>query len=638
LESINVRIDHGDEQRCTPGVTILEVLKIQHPDLFKSAVAAEIEGRLVDLIQVLDRDMNLRIITTDEPVGMGVFWHSTSHVMAQAVKSLFPETKLAIGPAIEGGFYYDFALDRPLTTDDLPRIEEKMREIIKKAQPFVRNTLSKADAIAFFEERGEHFKVEIIQEFPDDIISVYFNDGFADLCRGPHLPSTDYVKHFKLLNIAGAYWRGDERNAVLQRIYGISFPTKSLLDAHLRQLEEAKKRDHRRLGKELDLFSFQVEGPGFVFWHPNGMILYNTIQNYMREMFFKHGYQEIRTPIILNETLWHRSGHWDNYKENMYFTSVDDQAYAVKPMNCPGGLLVYKNSPHSYRDMPIKMAEMGLVHRHEKSGVLHGLFRVRQFTQDDAHVFCMPDQLETEVIRIIDMITEVYEAFGFFQYQIELSTRPARSIGDASMWEQAEKVLQSALNRKGIPFEINRGEGAFYGPKIDYHIRDSIGRLWQCGTIQVDFSMPERFELEYVGADGERHRPVMIHRAIFGSLERFIGILIEHYGGAFPIWLAPVQCVVIPISEKHRDAASDTMTRLTESGLRCRFDARNEKMGYKIREAEMQKIPYMCIIGDRESQDHTVSVRKRKTGDVGSRPVEEFIATLKEEMARRTSD
>jgi threonyl-tRNA synthetase len=638
LKSIIIQINQGHAQSCEPGVTILEALKKLNPKLLKTAVAGEIDGQKADLSTVLNSDVSVRILSSDEVEGMEVFWHSSSHVMAQAVKSLFPDAKLGIGPSIGSGFYYDFALDQPLTTDDLLKIEERMREIVKSAQPFVRELLSKKDALNLFRERGEDFKIKLIRDFPDDTVSIYKNNDFIDLCRGPHLPSTDYVKHFKLLSIAGAYWRGDERNAVLQRIYGVSFPKQSLLDAHLAQLEEAKKRDHRRLGKELDLFSFQHEGPGFVFWHPNGMILYNGIQEYMREMFDKHGYQEIRTPIILNETLWHRSGHWDHYKENMYFTTIDEQAYAVKPMNCPGGLLVYNNTLHSYRDLPIKMAEMGLVHRHEKSGVLHGLFRVRQFTQDDAHVFCTPEQLEAEVIKIIDMITEVYETFGFYECKLELSTRPAESIGSDEMWKMAEDVLESALKKKDRPFDFNKGEGAFYGPKIDYHIRDSIGRMWQCGTIQVDFSMPERFELEYVGPDGERHRPVMIHRAIFGSIERFIGILIEHYGGAFPLWLAPVQCVVIPITEKHREAAEKIYSRIAASGIRCRFDERNEKVGYKIREAETQKIPYMCIIGDREVESHTVSVRKRKAGDTGSQPVDPFISNLKEEIARRTSD
>ncbi len=638
MKSITIQINDGLAQSCESGVTILQALKTLNPKFLMTAVAAQIDGRLVDLGEVLDSDGSIRILSSNEPEGMAIFWHSASHVMAQAVKALFPEAKLGIGPAIQGGFYYDFALNQPLTTDDLPKIEEKMREIVDAAQPFLRQTISKSEAHKLFNERGETFKVELIQELADETISIYTNGPFVDLCRGPHLPNTGYIKYFKLLSIAGAYWRGDERNAVLQRIYGTSFPKQSLLEAHLNQLEEAKKRDHRRLGKELDLFSFQSEGPGFVFWHPNGMILYNGIQEYMREMFVKHTYQEIRTPIILNETLWHRSGHWDNYKENMYFTTIDEQPYAVKPMNCPGGLLVYKNTLHSYRDLPIKMAEMGLVHRHEKSGVLHGLFRVRQFTQDDAHVFCTPDQLEAEVIKIIDLVAEVYATFGFTDYRLELSTRPAKSIGSDEMWKMAEDVLESALKKKGQTFDINKGEGAFYGPKIDYHIRDSIGRMWQCGTIQVDFSMPERFELEYVGSDGERHRPVMIHRAIFGSIERFIGILIEHFGGAFPLWLAPTQCVVIPISEKHREDAAKMHARIVTAGIRCHFDVRNEKVGYKIRDAETQKIPYMCVVGDREIETESVSVRKRKTGDLGTQTVDQFISILKEDIARRTSD
>ncbi|NQT26362.1 threonine--tRNA ligase [candidate division KSB1 bacterium] len=630
-----VKIQGAGEKQVETGSTAFEAIQAISPKLQKFAVAIEHDGQLMDLGVKLTGDTQFRVLTTRDPEGMAVFWHSSSHVMAQAVQALYPDAKLAIGPSIENGFYYDFLLDTPIAVDDLSRIEEKMQEIVAQSQAFSRKEISNSEALKLFSDRKEHFKVELIKELSEDSISIYENGTFVDLCRGPHLPSSGYVNYFKLLSVAGSYWRGDERNAVLQRIYGISFPKKSQLDAYLTQLEEAKKRDHRKLGKELDLFSFQAEGPGFPFWHPNGVILYNEVQQYMQETLDKHDYKGIKTPIILNEALWHLSGHWDNYKENMYFTSIDKQPYAVKPMNCPGGLLVYKNAMHSYRELPIKLSEMGLVHRHEKSGVLHGLFRVRMFTQDDAHVYCTPDQLEDEIVKIIDLISEVYHAFGFENIMIELSTRPVKSIGSAEMWNRAETALQHALENKKISFQVNEGEGAFYGPKIDYHVKDSLNRQWQCGTIQVDFSMPERFELEYIGPDGEKHRPVMIHRAILGSVERFIGILIEHYGGALPIWLAPIQTIVLPISEKHHSEASVIYRKMKACGIRCHLDDRNEKVGYKIREAETQKIPYMCIIGDREITEKSVSVRKRREGDLGSMILEDFIERVQGEIQRR---
>jgi len=635
LGSIVVKIQGAGEKQVETGSTAFEAIQAISPKLQKFAVAIEHDGQLMDLGVKLTGDTQFRVLTTRDPEGMAVFWHSSSHVMAQAVQALYPDAKLAIGPSIENGFYYDFLLDTPIAVDDLSRIEEKMQEIVAQSQAFSRKEISNSEALKLFSDRKEHFKVELIKELSEDSISIYENGTFVDLCRGPHLPSSGYVNYFKLLSVAGSYWRGDERNAVLQRIYGISFPKKSQLDAYLTQLEEAKKRDHRKLGKELDLFSFQAEGPGFPFWHPNGVILYNEVQQYMQETLDKHDYKGIKTPIILNEALWHLSGHWDNYKENMYFTSIDKQPYAVKPMNCPGGLLVYKNAMHSYRELPIKLSEMGLVHRHEKSGVLHGLFRVRMFTQDDAHVYCTPDQLEDEIVKIIDLISEVYHAFGFENIMIELSTRPVKSIGSAEMWNRAETALQHALENKKISFQVNEGEGAFYGPKIDYHVKDSLNRQWQCGTIQVDFSMPERFELEYIGPDGEKHRPVMIHRAILGSVERFIGILIEHYGGALPIWLAPIQTIVLPISEKHHSEASVIYRKMKACGIRCHLDDRNEKVGYKIREAETQKIPYMCIIGDREITEKSVSVRKRREGDLGSMILEDFIERVQGEIQRR---
>ena len=634
MKKIKITFEKG-KRSFNQGIPLLEVLEHIHPDVSSPVVAASLNGRLVDMNTTIEEDATLRFLTCSDPEGLQVFWHSASHIMAHAIKLVYPDAQLGIGPAIDRGFYYDFRLDSHLTPDDLAVIEAKMSDIVKADQPFQRKILSKREAIDLFTERNEPFKVELLQEIDDETISVYENGSFVDLCRGPHVPSTKLISHWKLLSLAGAYWRGDERNAVLQRIYGIAYPDKKRLDDHLRMQEEAIKRDHRRLGKQLDLFSFHNEGPGFPFWHPNGVIVYNEILQYMREVLTRYDYQEIKTPLIMNEALWHRSGHWDNYKENMYFTSIDDASYAVKPMNCPGALLLYKNTPHSYREFPLKLSEMGIVHRHEKSGVLHGLFRVRMFTQDDAHVFCTPDQMEDEIIHLIDLVEEVYHTFGYDDYQVELSTRPPKSIGDDAMWGKAEQALQNALRRKKLDFELNRGEGAFYGPKIDYHIRDSLDRLWQCGTIQVDFSMPERFDLEYVGQDGERHRPVMIHRAILGSIERFLGILIEHVGGAFPLWLAPVQCIILPISEKHLEFSSSLCSRMKVSGIRARLDERNEKIGYKIRESETNKIPYMCIIGDREAESETVSVRKRHEGDLGTKNPTEFIQEMCEEIERR---
>jgi threonyl-tRNA synthetase len=637
LKKIQISIDHKKTLHIPSDTQITEVLKTADPGIFQKTVAAVVNHQLVDLQCVLKEDATISAVTTDSAEGMDVFWHSTSHLMAQAIKSLFPQAKFGVGPAVSNGFYYDFELDVPVTPEDLVTIEARMREMSGEDQPFTRSFLSKKEAVALFESRDEPYKIELIRDIPDDSVSIYQCGSFIDLCRGPHVPSTGRIRHFKLLSVAGAYWRGDERNPVMQRIYGVSFPTQEDLDKHLKLLAEAQERDHRRLGKMLDLFSFQLEGPGFPFWHPNGMVIVNEISDFMRETLRRHGYQEIKTPLILNQSLWHRSGHWDHYKENMYFTEIDEGPYAVKPMNCPGGLLVFNNRPHSYRDLPLRLSEMGLVHRHEKSGVLHGLFRVRQFTQDDAHVYCTPDQLEDEILKIIDLIDFVYRTFGFDRYQMELSTRPSKSIGSDDMWENAENALKKALERKSAPYQLNEGEGAFYGPKIDYHVQDSLGRTWQCGTIQVDFSMPERFGLEYTGADGQKHRPVMIHRAILGSMERFIGILIEHVGGAFPCWLAPVQCAVIPISEKHHDFGRKVIQRLMEADIRCEFDDRKEKVGYKIRDSETRKIPYMCVVGDKETAGGTLSVRKRKQGDLGGMTVEGFIETIQEDIKGRKS-
>ncbi|MEJ2628369.1 MAG: threonine--tRNA ligase [bacterium] len=551
---------------------------------------------------------------------------------------VYPELQLGICPSIRQGFYYDFKFKETISIDDFPVIEKHMQEIIDKDENFVRRIVSKSEAVSLFKKRKEPFKLELIKDLEEGQISLYSHNDFIDLCRGPHVPSSGYIKHFKLLSLAGAYWHGDERNPMMQRIYGIAYPEKKTLKQYITSLEEAKKRDHRKLGKKLDLFSFHEEGPGFPFWHNNGMILINEVVNYIRTTLQRHGYQEIKTPLILNEELWHKSGHWDNYKNNMYFTEIDDKNYAIKPMNCPGGLLIYKESLHSFREFPLKYSELGVVHRHEKSGVLHGLFRVRQFTQDDAHVFCTPDQLNNEIEKLIDLIYEVYNTFGFSEFLIELSTKPAKSIGTDEMWERAEKALANSLESKKISYQLNKGEGAFYGPKIDFHIKDSLKRLWQCGTIQVDFSMPERFGLEYIASDGNKHQPVLIHRAILGSLERFIGILIEHYSGNFPLWLSPVQCIVIPVSENHRSYAKQIYSEIFKKSIRCSIDNRDEKIGYKIREAEQQKIPYMCIVGDKEISNNTVSIRKKKQGDLGEIKVDTLIKELTNYIKRRTNN
>ncbi len=635
MSDITLKFNDGKTIQTEPGTVLWDIIKEAYPKAHDKIVAAYVNSVLTDLKTPLNSDAEIAPVRVDTPEGMNIFWHSSSHVMAQAVQIIYPDAKLGIGPSIENGFYYDFDIESTITPEDLEKIESEINRIVDEDQVFDKEILKKENAIDFFKNRGEHFKVELIREIPNETVSIYKNGKFVDLCRGPHVPTTQYIQHMKLLSVAGAYWRGDERNPMLQRIYGVAFPTEKLLNKYLRNLEEAKKRDHRKLGKELDLFSFQPEGPGFVFWHPKGMMLFQTVASYIREELTRREYKEINTPVILNEELWHRSGHWDNYKENMYFTMIDDQNYAVKPMNCPGGLLIFNNTRHSYRELPLKYAELGLVHRHEKSGVLHGLFRVRQFTQDDAHVYCTPDQIEDEVIAIIELINHVYRTFGFENFSLELSTKPKKAIGSDEMWERAENALKSALDDLKLDYQVNQGEGAFYGPKIDFHIRDSLSRMWQCGTIQLDFSMPERFDLAYIGPDGEKHRPVMIHRAIFGSLERFIGILIEHYGGSFPTWLAPVQVMVIPISEKHFEPAQSIFSQLKENGIRTEIDTRSEKVGYKIREAETQKIPYMCIIGDKEIETYSLSVRKHKKGNRGQQNIDQFIANINDEIVRR---
>lgn len=604
-------------------------------------LAAMVGEKAYDLSRTLASlpDRNVRegiaFLTFDDAAGRRVYWHSTAHVMAQAVQRLFPGTKLAIGPAIEEGFYYDFASPHVFTPDDLGRIEAEMKAIIRSDLPFEREEIDRAAARKLFLERGEHYKLELLDDLPEgETVSVYRQGDFVDLCLGPHLPSTGYIGAVKLLSVAGAYWRGLETREMLQRIYGISFPQASALEAYLARLEEAKRRDHRRLGPQLEIFSLHEEGPGFPFFHWKGMILRQELEDYWRYEHRRRGYLEIRTPIILSRDLWERSGHWEHYRENMYFTRIDGQDYCIKPMNCPGAILVYRSRQHSYRDLPLRLAELGLVHRHEKSGVLHGLLRVRSFTQDDAHIFLMPAQIREEIIEIIELIDSFYRTFGF-SYFVELSTRPPDAMGSLEVWEEATGALREAMEARGLEYRVNEGEGAFYGPKIDFHLRDCLGRTWQCGTVQLDFLMPEKFDLVYIGEDGQKHRPAMIHRVVFGSIERFIGILTEHYGGAFPTWLAPVQVKVLPIADRHEAWAGVVARHLEQAGVRVQVDARNEKIGYKIREAQLEKVPYMLIVGNREAETGTVSVRRRETGDEGAVSLEEFSARIVAEIAAR---
>lgn len=567
--------------------------------------------------------------------GARVYRHSTSHVLAQAVKRLYPGARLGIGPAIEKGFYYDFEFEEPISSEDLGKIEQEMKKIIAEKLPFKRREFSREEALAFYEERDEPYKRELIADLPEDeTISFYQQGEFIDLCAGPHISDTGEIGAFALTGLAGAYWRGDERKPMLQRIYGTSFPTREELAAHLEMLEEAKKRDHRRLGRELDLFSLHGEGPGFPFFHHNGMIVIEELLSFWREQHRRAGYEEIRTPLILNRELWEQSGHWEHFREDMYFTRIDGEDFAVKPMNCPGAMLVYRSRMHSYRDLPRRIAELGLVHRHELSGTLQGLLRVRSFTQDDAHLFITPHQIESEVAAIIDMVDYFYRIFGF-GYRVELSTRPEKAMGSVEMWDRAEAILERVLQEKGLSYRINEGDGAFYGPKIDFHLEDCLGRSWQCSTIQLDYQMPEKFDLTYIGADGEKHRPVVIHRVIFGAIERFLALLIEHYAGAFPLWLAPRQVVVIPITEKQHDYAADVCTALRDGSFRADLDDRNEKVGYKIREAQLKKIPYMLIVGAREAESNMVAVRHREEGDLGPRPLADFIKRLKQERKEK---
>ncbi len=632
---VSVRLKDGSERQFPEGTTLLQAIESVNKKLAKESLVARFNGRLVDLNQPLNEDGVLELLGFEDPAGQDVYRHSSSHIMAQAVKRLWPDTQLAIGPAIDKGFYYDFDSTHTFTPEDFEAIEAEMNNIIKADYPIIRKEMPREEAIRFFKERGENYKVELIEDLPEDaLISLYQQGEFVDLCAGPHVPSTGKVKAVKLMSVAGAYWRGSEDNAMLQRIYATSFPKKAQLDDYLHKLEEAKKRDHRKLGRELGLFVTVDEGPGFPLFLPKGMIIRNELENFWRQEHTLAGYQEIRTPIILNEELWHRSGHWDHYKENMYFTKIDDENYAVKPMNCPGGLLAYKQNLHSYKELPLRLCEMGLVHRHELSGVLHGLMRVRAFTQDDAHLFMLPEQIIDEIKGIIDLIDRFYSLFGF-PYHVELSTRPEKSMGSDEDWEVATNALEQALKEKGMNYKINPGDGAFYGPKIDFHLRDSLDRTCQCGTIQLDFQMPERFDLTYIGEDGERHRPVMIHRVIYGSIERFIGIITEHFAGAFPAWLSPVQARVLPITDRHHDYAKEVWERLKAAGIRAEVDLRSEKTGYKIREGQLQKIPYLLVVGDREVEAGTVSVRHRKEGDLGSREVSAFISDLQREIAEK---
>lgn len=630
---MNIVLPDKSLKTLPDGATAVQLAAAISPRLAKEALAAKVNNILADVGAPLHDNDSVEIITFASAEGKSVFWHSSSHVMAQAVQAIFPSAKIAIGPAIDNGFYYDFDTDKPITPDDLKKIEEKMREIVSKKTPIIRHASSRAEAQAYFSGKNEPYKLELLGDIQGEP-TLYSQGEWQDLCRGPHVPDTGYIRAVKLLSIAGAYWRGSEKNKMLTRLYGISFPKQSQLDEYITMIEEAQKRDHRRLGKDLDLFSFHAEGAGFPFWHGRGMVLYNTIMDYSRAMHVAAGYQEVKTPMILNEELWHRSGHWDKYRENMYFTTIDEITHAVKPMNCPGGLLIYKNSAHSYREFPIKYCEFGLVHRHEKAGVLHGLFRVRQFTQDDAHLFCLPHQIEPQIMEVIDFITVMYRTFGFSDFAMELSTRPEKFMGAPELWDRAETALKNVLDAKKCAYKINPGDGAFYGPKIDFHIKDCLNRSWQCGTVQLDFQMPERFELEYADADGTKKRPVMIHRALFGSMERFIGIMLEHYAGALPVWLAPVQAKVIPISDKSMAYAKQVFDACAAAGIRVEIDDRSEKMGYKIRDAETKKIPYMAVVGEKEAESKTVSVRRHKDGDQGARPLEAFVAAVAAEAKK----
>ncbi len=633
---VTVSFPDGKKKEYDSGVVAAEIVKELPQKLQEKAIAAKISGKVTDLSAKITTDATFTVLTYDDKEGKEIFKHSAAHVLAMAVKKLFPKAKLTIGPSVEDGFYYDFDVEQNFTKDDLAKIEEEMKKIVDKKIVFERLDVGRNKAKEL--QSDEPYKLEMIDELGDDTCTMYKNDDFLDLCRGPHVPHTGKIKAFKLTKIAGAYWRGDAKNKQLQRIYGVAFPTSDELKAYLTLLEEAEKRDHRKLGKALDLFSFHDEGPGFPFFHSKGTFIWNSLVTFMRSEMMKRGYEENRTPMILNKSLWLQSGHWDHYKENMYFTKIDGNDYAVKPMNCPGNLLVYKTKVHSYKELPLKAGEFGLVHRHEMSGVLSGLFRVRVFTQDDAHIFCMEEQLEEEIISLIDFIDHIYKSFGF-SYAVELSTRPQKAMGSKEIWDKAEGALEKALKKKKMDFKINPGDGAFYGPKIDYHLKDTLGRTWQCGTIQVDFSMPEKFDLEYDGKDGRKHRPVMVHRAIYGSVERFLGILIEHFAGKFPMWLSPVQVKVLTVADRFNDYALKVMEKMQDAGLRAEFDDRAESVSKKVRDAQMQKINYILVIGEKEEADGTVTIRRRDNKIIGTKKLDEFITEAEaESSSRRISD
>ncbi|MCI7612444.1 MAG: threonine--tRNA ligase [Selenomonadaceae bacterium] len=635
---IKLTMPDGSIREAEAGISALELVKSISNSLAKKVLAVSIDDKTMDLTTVLDRDCKVQFLTFEDEGGRHALRHTASHILAQAIKRLYKDenVQLAIGPAIENGFYYDIDMEKRLTEDDLKDIEKEMHKIVKENLKLERKLVSRQEALDMFGAAGENYKVELINDLPEEAeISLYTQGEFTDLCAGPHVVSTGKVKALKLQSVAGAYWRGSEKNKMLQRVYGTAFEKKEELDAYLKMLEEAAKRDHRKLGKELDLFSIHEEGPGFPFFHPNGMVIRNELINYWREVHRRYGYQEIKTPMILNRQLWEQSGHWAHYKENMYFTEIDGEDYAIKPMNCPGGMLVYKTQQHSYRDLPLRAGELGLVHRHELSGALHGLFRVRNFTQDDAHIFMTPEQIEGEIQNVINLFDEVYSTFGL-KYHAELSTRPEDSMGSDEMWELATNGLRNALEHRGLEYIVNEGDGAFYGPKIDFHLKDSIGRTWQCGTIQLDMQLPEKFDLTYVGEDGQKHRPVMIHRVVYGSIERFIGILIENYAGAFPTWLAPVQVKILPITDRHMDYAFELKKKMFDLGLRVEVDDRNEKVGYKMREAQVKKIPYILVVGDQEMESGTVNMRKHGEKDTATMPVDEFIAYIQKNIADKS--
>lgn len=630
---LKITLKDGSIREIEKGTSLAGLASSISRGLAKAAVAGKVNGDTKDLSYPLNEDAEVEILTLDSEEGLEVLRHSTSHLMAQAVQNLFPGTKLGIGPSIANGFYYDFDSEHVFTPEDLEKIEAEMRRLAKENYAYARKEVLRSEALAYFAERGEKYKVELIEDLPEGVaISMYTQGNFTDLCAGPHVASTGSIKAFKLMNLAGAYWRGSEKNKMLQRVYGTVWAKQADLDDYLFKIEEAKRRDHRKLGLELDLFSLHDEGPGFPFFHPKGMILRNQLEDFWRREHHKRGYHEIKTPIILSRVLWEQSGHWGHYKDNMYFTEIDDMDFAVKPMNCPGGMIMYKQKLRSYRDLPLRMGELGLVHRHELSGALHGLLRVRNFTQDDAHIFMLPSQIKEEIIGVIELVDYFYKVFGF-EYHVELSTRPEDSMGSDETWEMATNALQEALEAKGMEFKINPGDGAFYGPKIDFHLRDCLGRTWQCGTIQLDFQMPEKFDLNYIGEDGQKHRPVMVHRVVYGSIERFIALLTEHYAGAFPTWLAPVQVRILPITERHQDYAHEISRRLNELEIRAEVDVRREKINYKIREAQTEKIPFALVVGDQEAESGSVAVRRYGQGNSGEKmSVDEFIAMIQEEI------